>query len=1311
MVFTPHTGAASNLVERLLATSAGLQVDPASIALRASAAEAVQLYDGSITALGIGAGLLLTSGQAPGLVNDIGWDGQDNSAVSGIDNGDSDVDAVVNTVFQTQSFDATALEFSFTATDPSATSVSLDIVFGSEEFPEWVDQFVDCAVVMVNGVNYALFNHDPNHPLSVVTPNLNAGYFQDNATGVIPLQYDGISRVLTIIAPIRGNGATNHIKIGIADTGDHIYDSGLFIAGMRAGHQPGSGVVTTRPEGSTGDDLVTGSVRDEYFDLQSGNDTVYAGAGDDVIVAGAGNDHLYGGSGADALQGDAGDDLIDGGADLDTAIFSDDRASYTVGHTAQGGVTLVSAADGSDALVGIEYVRFRDGLYALHNDTLVPVDVNPPPPANHPGSVLVSGVAMGGKTLTALIIDADGFDQAAGRADYRWQRWSGSAWEDTGTVTRSCVLSADDVGRQLRVVVDYDDRAGNAEQVTSAAVTVAQTSPGITISPMVIEAPAGATVMNPFTTLISNAVALGYTPAEASLAIRQVLGVDPTLALATFDAYAILSQTPGDAVALTFMKQAMQVAMTASVSDPTGMNMTLAVFAAAAEGRQIDLTDTADLLGVGVDAASLGVVWGLNTDIAEAQTYDKIGKVWNDWAGQKDNLKPFLDHIEKLSVHVNQAPVGLAEAELSTPHASALDLTQSLLLAGFSDPDGGVLQASGLTLDQGGSLQAHPDGTWTFVPAPDFSGPVELSYVITDGQGATVKATCLLVVQAPPPDHPAQGILSVSGVAEEGGQLVAALDASDSDGALTVAYQWQVRSGDLWVDLVGANAAALAIAADQSLVGRQVRATAVSTDPQGGTTLFTGTPLPIANVNDLPTGSVTVSGTARQGQVLTASHTLVDEDGLGVVSYQWQARDSTNAAWSDLSSGPTLSLTAALVGQQIRVVAAYSDGQGTPESVASTATAGVAPSWNTVTGSAGKDTLNGTAGDDLISGLAGNDLLNGNAGQDTLDGGSGADTLFGGAGNDTYVVDSATDKVYETAKATSTADVGGVDTVLSSVTWTLGNFIENLTLTGTAAINGTGNGLGNGLVGNAAANTLNGGAGADTLRGLAGDDVYVVDQAGDLIVEQPGEGIDTVQVLIATAGGTFTLAEQVDNAVLKNTVAFHLNGNGLSNLLMGNASTNRLDGGAGDDTLGGLAGNDVLLGGEGIDRLVGGNGNDTLTGGAGADVFVFDVAPSKTGNLDTLTDFLASDDTLLFSKAVFKAFAKTGPIDAGQFWSAPGATAGHDADDRFVYNPTTGALYYDADGSAKTVAAVQVAVLGTATHPQDLTYADFSLLP
>ncbi|MDZ7855405.1 calcium-binding protein [Sphaerotilus sp.] len=228
---------------------------------------------------------------------------------------------------------------------------------------------------------------------------------------------------------------------------------------------------------------------------------------------------------------------------------------------------------------------------------------------------------------------------------------------------------------------------------------------------------------------------------------------------------------------------------------------------------------------------------------------------------------------------------------------------------------------------------------------------------------------------------------------------------------------------------------------------------------------------------------------------------------------------------------------------------------------------------NAVSGTASANTLTGSSGNDSLTGLAGNDSLVGLEGSDWLDGGTGNDTLVGGSGNDVYVVDSTADVVTENADE-------GTDTVRTSVSLTLADQVENLVLTGSTAINATGNALDNRLFGNAAANVLDGGAGADLMVGGSGNDTYKVDHEGDLTHEFTGEGTDLVQT-----GLNWTLSTNVENLTLTGTESVSGTGNELANVLTGNAAAN---------TLTGLAGNDTLDGGAGADTLIGGTGDDTF---------------------------------------------------------------------------------------------------------------------
>jgi Ca2+-binding RTX toxin-like protein len=236
------------------------------------------------------------------------------------------------------------------------------------------------------------------------------------------------------------------------------------------------------------------------------------------------------------------------------------------------------------------------------------------------------------------------------------------------------------------------------------------------------------------------------------------------------------------------------------------------------------------------------------------------------------------------------------------------------------------------------------------------------------------------------------------------------------------------------------------------------------------------------------------------------------------------------------------------------------------------------------------------------TGNASNNIITGNTVNNTLDSGTGVDTLVGGTGDDIYVVDSTTDVITENASA-------GTDTIQSSVTFSLAALpnVENLTLTGSAAINGTGNASNNVITGNTANNTLDGGTGVDTLIGGTGDDIYIVDSTTDVITENANEGTDTVQSSV-----TFSLAAlpNVENLTLTGSAAINGTGNASNNVITGNSANNTLTGDAGNDTLNG------------------GTGVDTLVGGTGDDIYIVDsITDVITENANEGTDTIQSSVT------------------------------------------------------------------------------------
>jgi Ca2+-binding RTX toxin-like protein len=240
-------------------------------------------------------------------------------------------------------------------------------------------------------------------------------------------------------------------------------------------------------------------------------------------------------------------------------------------------------------------------------------------------------------------------------------------------------------------------------------------------------------------------------------------------------------------------------------------------------------------------------------------------------------------------------------------------------------------------------------------------------------------------------------------------------------------------------------------------------------------------------------------------------------------------------------------------------------------------------------GGNGSDVIYGNNGRDYLSGGENNDILEGGSGDDTLDGGTGEDSLVGGAGDDFYIIDATGDTISELFNE-------GTDIIESSVSYTLGNNIEKLTLANLeSALNGIGNNLANSINGNNFNNLLVGGAGNDTLRGSYGIDSL-----------NGGDGDD------------------------------YLDGEGDNDVLNGGAGNDYLSDGAGDDLLDGGDGNDTLNAGNGNDILNGGTGNDSLTGGSGNDTFVgFDVNKINPGlgELDSLNGGTGSDRFILGDKA------------------------------------------------------------------------------
>ena len=397
-----------------------------------------------------------------------------------------------------------------------------------------------------------------------------------------------------------------------------------------------------------------------------------------------------------------------------------------------------------------------------------------------------------------------------------------------------------------------------------------------------------------------------------------------------------------------------------------------------------------------------------------------------------------------------------------------------------------------------------------------------------------------------------------------------------------------------------------------------------------------------------------------------------------------------------------------------------------------------------------------------ITGLDTNDLLLGTAGADTLSGGAGNDLYRVEQAGDVVSesVGGGFDSVYVALALSSYTLATGSEIELVSA----------IDPSSTITMNLTGNAFDNTLIGTAGSNTLIGGRGVDVMAGLGGNDFYRVEQVGDIVLESVGGGFDSVYVALGLGSYTLQegyeieLVSAIDPA---STVAFDLTGNGFGNTIIGTAGTNTLIGGGGNDVLAGGAGDDfyrveqaadvvleyggggfdsvyvslglgsytlqegyeiellsaidpaamagmnltgnefanTIIGTGGANVLDGGRGADVLLGSGGADTFAFTTALGG-GNVDTILDFTAGsidgDDMIQLDDAVFAGLAP-GALDPGAFTIG---SAAQDGDDRIIFDASTGALYFDADGNGAG-AAVQFATLSGVTA---LTSADFIVI-
>jgi Ca2+-binding RTX toxin-like protein len=589
---------------------------------------------------------------------------------------------------------------------------------------------------------------------------------------------------------------------------------------------------------------------------------------------------------------------------------------------------------------------------------------------------------------------------------------------------------------------------------------------------------------------------------------------------------------------------------------------------------------------------------------------------------------------------VNDAPVAHNDGPISALYNAAVTVTAASLLGNDTDVDSPLLTITGVSNATHGTVLLQANGSILFTPDADYIGTASFTYIVDDGLGGTASAIATLNVHG------------VAGQTITGTSANNVLTGTTGDDTMYGLGGNDTLNGNGGVDtLVGGIGNDIYVV--DSVGDKTIELANEGTDLVQssiswtlGTSLENLTLTGTANLNGTGNSSVnTITGNVGNN-ILSGGgglDTLVG--GLGDDTYIVDQTgviitEAASAGLDTVQSSVTWILGNNLENLILTGTAAIN---GTGNTIANTITGNSAD--NILNGGTGADTLIGGFGDDTyvvdnvgditteaanggtdlvqatvtwtlganfenltLMGTAavngtGNELANiitGNTGNNILDGGLGADTLIGNIGNDTYVVDNLGDTIVEAVNA-------GTDLVKSSVDWTLGANLENLTLTGTGNINGTGNSAINTITGNAGNNILNGGGGLDILVGGLGDDTYIVDQTGIITTEAASAGIDTVQSSVS-----WTLATNLENLTLLGAAAIDGTGNTLANVITGNAANNVLNGGAGADT---------LLGGLGEDTYVVDNVGDVVTEltGQGVDLVQSSIAWTLTDSVENLT--------------------------------------------------------------------------------------------
>lgn len=917
--------------------------------------------------------------------------------------------------------------------------------------------------------------------------------------------------------------------------------------------------------GAKGDQLEGGADNDVLHGELSG-DTLSGGLGDDILYgdevgAAAGGDKLFGDAGNDLLFGGGGNDVIEGGADSDTSVYTGNRADYAIALNSNGSLQITDlrfgSPDGSDTVKTVEYFQFSDV-------TVAAAMLNNPPMITSDGGGDTGSVSVAENTTYVTTVTASDLD--AGQT-FNYSITGGS--DD-----RFFMIDATTGVLQFLAAPDFENAIdADGDGFYSVQVRVSDGSGGTD------------------TQLIS-------------VAVEDVNDGAPP----------VITSNGGNQTAIVNVDEGSATVTTVLATDADGPSITYRI------------AGGVDAALFSIDATT-GELSFLQSPDFENPTDANADNDYKVIVEASDGLNADRQTLSVLVGNLNDNPVVISSNGGGPSASLTLDENSVSVTAVQADDDDGTAPAYSIVGGADATLFNIDvaTGALTFVTSPDFEQPADADrnnvydVVVQASDGTNFDQQALSITIANTNDN-APVINSNGGGAAaainvvENSLAVTSIAATDADGLSPLTYRiaggadaalFQIDANGVLsfktapdfedpLDTDRNNIYDVTIeASDGTNTDTQALAVTVTDINEIGRTI-TGTS---ANDNITPTASNSaLRSTALNDTILgLAGNDTIDggggtdrmEGGAGNDTYTVDrfvddGRDSNDDLIVELAGGGTDRVNAlvdyrlAAEVENLTLLGAAAVGIGNALANQLIGNAVANQLWgldgnDTILGDAGNDFIDGGAGDDTLVGGDGADNIVGGDGIDRLDGGIGADRLEGGAGSDVYIIDTFSDDGNSANDDVAVeAAGGGTDAATASVSYVLAAEIENLTLSGTSAINGTGNLLTNTITGNAAANVLSGLDGNDTINGAGGNDTL-----------DGGNGSDT------------------------------------------------LDGGVGDDQLFGGAASDTLKGSAGIDLLVGGAGKDTLTGGADADTFRFLWADTTLNtNLDRITDFVSGTDKI-----------------------------------------------------------------------------------